>query len=62
MAIVAAKPEGHAIGAQEIMLWQTELHGIEAENIGHQKIMLGLFPLQDILPLRGGKPVIETAN
>ena len=51
--------ERHAVGAQKIMLRQTQLHGIKAENISHQMIVTRLLPVEDILSLWCIQPGIE---
>ena len=60
--IVAAKAQGHAVGAQEIVSGQGQLHGVETENIGHQKIVLLLLPIKYILAGWRVQPVFETLN
>jgi len=61
-AVVAAEAEGHAIGAQKIMAGQRKLHGVEAENVGNQFVVLHLFPVEHILSGRRRQPVLESLN
>jgi hypothetical protein len=44
------------------MAGQGQLHGIEAEYVGHQQIVLLLFPVEHILSGRCLQPVFETLN
>ena len=53
---------GVRFGKQEIMVGQRQLHGIEAENVGHQQIVLLLLPIEYILPGWRIQPVFETLN
>ncbi len=47
--VVATQAQGHAVGAQKIMIGQGQLHRIEAEYIGDQRVVLPLFPVEHIL-------------
>ena len=60
--VVAAKAQRHAVGAQEIVGGQRKLHGIEAENVGDQQVVLLLFPVEHILAGWRLQPVFESLN
>jgi hypothetical protein len=60
--VVAAEAQRHAVGAQEVVAGQRQLHRVEAEDIGHQQIVLLLFPVQHILSGRRLQPVLESLN
>lgn len=55
-------PVGHPVGAQRIELGQSELKGMEAENIGHRAIELNLLPCHEVLAGRGSQPLIKLYN
>src|SRR4051812_32797011 len=48
-----AEPERHAVGAQEIVLRKTDLHGVVTKNVGYGPVKMILFPLQQILAQTG---------
>ena len=47
---------------EQIVRRQRQLHGIEAKNVSHQRIMRTLLPLQHILPGGGVQPLLQTLN
>ncbi len=60
--VVAAEAQRHAVGAQEIVAREGELHGIEAKYIGDQQVMFLLLPVKHILACRCFQPLFETLN
>ena len=60
--VVAAEAQRHPVGAQEVVGRQRQLHGIEAENVGDQEVVLLLLPIEHILAGWRLQPVFETLN
>ena len=52
----------HPVGSQGLQLGQAELQGVEAEQIGHGDVQMGLFPLQNVSARRGLEPIGQTYN
>lgn len=52
----------NAVVREQVVLRQAELERVVTEQIGNQRIYLGLFPGHDVAPLRGTEPVIDHRN
>ena len=60
--VVATEAQRHPVRAEEVVAGQGKLHRVEAEDVGHQQIVLLLFPVEHILSGRCLQPVFETLN
>ena len=47
----------HAVGAQRIELRQAELQRVEAEQVGHGRVEMALFPFEQVLPAGVSQPM-----
>ncbi len=60
--LAGLQAQGNAVVPQVVHLGQAQLQGVEAEDVRHQGVDLGLLPFEYVAPLGGLQPGIESGN